>query len=211
MEQLSAGAKRVLEAAQSLFAEQGFDAVSISNIADRAGVSKANIYHHFSSKTELYYAVLKSACSASAELLSELDEQEESFESRLRQFARCHLKNLLENQDASNLVIREFLDEFANIKNEIFKGEFNEQDFDSNFGKLLDIIRAGQASGDLRQDINGAVMASLIISSNIMFLKSRDVLSRLPTSDFIVDPEQHSQTMIDILLHGALQQKSDSV
>lgn len=207
MEQLSAGAKKVLQAAQSLFAEQGFDAVSIANIADIAGVSKANIYHHFSSKTELYYAVLKSACSTSSELLGDLNENEASFDLKLGQFARCHLNSLLENSDASNLIIREFLEGFANVKDEIFNGEFDEQDFDSNFGKLLDIIRDGQDSGEIRPDINAAVMASLVISSNILFLKSRDVLSRLPTSDFIVDPAQHSAMVVDILLHGALHKK----
>ena len=51
---------RVLIAAEDLFATCGYDAVSISAIAERANVSKANIFHHFQSKRSLY--IIKSSC-----------------------------------------------------------------------------------------------------------------------------------------------------
>ena len=54
--------ERILEAAESLFSERGFDAVSMSDIAAAAGVCKANVFHHFTSKNELYIAVLRNAC-----------------------------------------------------------------------------------------------------------------------------------------------------
>jgi TetR/AcrR family transcriptional regulator len=56
------GAERILAAAEELFAKEGFDAVSMNAIADKAGVSKANVFHHFKSKNDLYLAVIKQAC-----------------------------------------------------------------------------------------------------------------------------------------------------
>ena len=46
----AAGELAILEAAERLFAQQGYDGVSMRTIAREAGVSKANIYHHFDSK-----------------------------------------------------------------------------------------------------------------------------------------------------------------
>ena len=45
----SAGEKAILDAAVQLFSEYGYDGVSMRRIAEAAGVSKSNIYHHFTS------------------------------------------------------------------------------------------------------------------------------------------------------------------
>ena len=48
---------RVLDAAVDLFATQGFDATSVSQVIDRAGLTKGGFYHHFASKDALLYEV----------------------------------------------------------------------------------------------------------------------------------------------------------
>src|SRR6516162_11781160 len=45
-------------AARELFAEQGFAATSRDQIAERAGVTRGALYHHFESKTALAAAVV---------------------------------------------------------------------------------------------------------------------------------------------------------
>jgi TetR/AcrR family transcriptional regulator len=47
----------VLQAAERLFAEQGFAATSMRDISSASGVSHPLIHHHFGSKEELYSAV----------------------------------------------------------------------------------------------------------------------------------------------------------
>jgi AcrR family transcriptional regulator len=49
----------ILDAARSAFAERGFHETSLESVAERAGVSKALLYEHFSSKRELYVAMLE--------------------------------------------------------------------------------------------------------------------------------------------------------
>lgn len=46
-----------LEAASSLFSEQGYDAASMQDIADLAGLHKSTLYHHFRSKDEILLAI----------------------------------------------------------------------------------------------------------------------------------------------------------
>ena len=49
--------QRILTAAVDLFADHGYDATSVSQVINRAGVAKGGFYHHFASKDELLYAV----------------------------------------------------------------------------------------------------------------------------------------------------------
>jgi AcrR family transcriptional regulator len=44
---------RILEVAEKLFAENGFDATSVDSIARAAGVNKALIYYHYKDKADL--------------------------------------------------------------------------------------------------------------------------------------------------------------
>jgi AcrR family transcriptional regulator len=51
--------QRIVRAAVTLFAEQGFDATSVSQVVARAGVAKGALYHHFASKDDLLYEVYR--------------------------------------------------------------------------------------------------------------------------------------------------------
>src|SRR3989304_9442427 len=87
---------RILAAAEALFAEHGFDAASMSAIAERAGVSKANIFHHFSSKNALYRAVLRHAIREVPRQLKHMSSHSGAVSADLAQFARGHLSSILE-------------------------------------------------------------------------------------------------------------------
>ena len=49
---------RLLEAGREALGSRGYDATSISEILDAAGVAKGALYHHFDTKTALFDAVL---------------------------------------------------------------------------------------------------------------------------------------------------------
>ena len=49
----------ILEAALELFSVQGFEATSISQIADAVGIRKASLYSHFGSKQEILDTLVK--------------------------------------------------------------------------------------------------------------------------------------------------------
>ncbi len=59
VENESKTATRILDVAERLFAERGFAAVSVREIAGHVGLNQASIYNHFSSKQALYEAVLE--------------------------------------------------------------------------------------------------------------------------------------------------------
>jgi AcrR family transcriptional regulator len=51
--------QRVIDAGLELFGERGYDATSIAEIGERAGVAKSVLYHYFGSKAKLYEAVVE--------------------------------------------------------------------------------------------------------------------------------------------------------
>lgn len=188
---------RILDAARRLFAEQGFDAVSMNAIAEAAEVSKANIFHHFKNKDDLYLAVLKTACASSCEHIERFGQAEGTFEQRLERYAAEHLNHILGNEEVTRLIQRDLLD------NGPQRGrQFAEQVFGQNFGRLVDILREGQLRGELRRDIDPAMVALMIIGTNLTFFQAREVFRHFPDVNFAESPETYSRMAMDIVLQG---------
>jgi AcrR family transcriptional regulator len=51
--------EKILEAAEELFARRGFAGVGLSEIAEAVGLGKSSLFHHFSTKAQLYAAVME--------------------------------------------------------------------------------------------------------------------------------------------------------
>jgi AcrR family transcriptional regulator len=49
---------QILKSAAKVFAEQGFDRASMTQLARECGISKANIYHYYDSKDAILYDIL---------------------------------------------------------------------------------------------------------------------------------------------------------
>ncbi len=188
---------RILRAAEQLFAEHGYDAVSMHSIAERAAVSKANVFHHFSSKESLYLAVLRHACEDSSERLYELGAESGPFAERLAAYAGSLLDNMLKHAQVQRLILRELLTD-----GERRGQEFAEKLFGENFARLVTVLRQGQARGELRTDVDPAMVATLLIGASVFFFEARDVLRHFRDVDFAADPARYSRMLIDILLRG---------
>ncbi len=195
--------QRILTAAEMLFGEQGFDAVSMNDIALRAGVSKANIFHHFSSKSTLYHAVLSNACKESRARIDQLESSDGTFAERLARFAAGHLQGILQHDNLSRLILRDVLENGPERSRELA-----EQVFGPNFAKLVEIIADGQARGELRQNVDPAMVAVMLIAANVYFFEARDLLRHFPAVSFAENPQQFSANMVEVLLNGILPQEA---
>ena len=82
--------------AASLFAKRGFDGVSIREIADAAGIMGPSLYHHFSSKNELYLEVHRAALDrVAASLAAAIEPLTDPWE-RLEAACAAHLASQLD-------------------------------------------------------------------------------------------------------------------
>ena len=65
--------RQILRAAQRLFAERPYSAVSVNDIADAAGVAKGLMHHYFGSKRDLYLEVVRAVAARPAVRLPDDD------------------------------------------------------------------------------------------------------------------------------------------
>jgi AcrR family transcriptional regulator len=63
--------ERLVVAAVDLFTDQGYDATTVAQIAERAGVTKSTFFRHFPDKRELLVAGQESLCQLLAEGIAE--------------------------------------------------------------------------------------------------------------------------------------------
>ncbi|SRR5579884_3179042 len=89
-EAAEASKKAILDAAEALFAEHGYDATSLQQISDQAGVTRGLPTYFFGSKEELYRAVLERtfALTLTHELIRLLREQARSSDTNPKEGLR---------------------------------------------------------------------------------------------------------------------------
>lgn len=197
--QRSETAERILLAAADLFAERGYESVSMNDIARQAGVSKANVFHHYTSKNDLYLTVVRRACTHSQERLAGLGNPQGTLSDRFHIYARGMLNDMLEEAQVSRLILRELL-----LDGEQRGPELAERVFGDNFARLVAVLREGQQQGVLRRDLDPAMAATVLIGANVFFFEARDVLRHFRDVSFADQPESYSRMLADILLKGIL-------
>ena len=63
--------QQILETAQRLFAEHGYDATSLQMIADEMGLTKAAVYYYFPAKVDIRYEIIRFGVERLSKLLDE--------------------------------------------------------------------------------------------------------------------------------------------
>jgi TetR/AcrR family transcriptional regulator len=200
----SSGELAILEAAECLFADKGFDAVSMSAIAKLANTSKPNIYHHFKNKDELYLSIMKKAVQRTSALLDALEDSPGTFRQRLTDFSAGHLENVLSHTRSSQLILREALSGNSERGREIAKHVVG-----TVFSRLIAMIQQGQQDSEFRKHIDPTLAAFLIVSANMFFFQAKPVIQQISEVQMPDDAATYSKGVMDILLNGLLQHGED--
>ncbi|KQX05048.1 MULTISPECIES: TetR/AcrR family transcriptional regulator [unclassified Leifsonia] len=96
----------VLDVAVAAFNEYGYDATSIAVLAERLGISKSAIYHHFPSKEALLESALDRALSALEGVLAASDAAAGSAADRLELVLRGAVHVLVDELPSVTLLLR---------------------------------------------------------------------------------------------------------
>lgn len=87
--------EHILKEAYAAFLSEGYAATSMSNIAARVGGSKATLYNYFSSKEELFAAVIDEKCRDFQGMFLEMDVETADFGKVLTQLGERMLHMML--------------------------------------------------------------------------------------------------------------------
>ena len=195
----STGEKAILDAAVELFSECGYDGVSMRQIAEAAGVSKSNIYHHFASKDALYLGILHGSAQHLSEIVEDLAEGDGDFQRRLRVFAEAHMEHLFANEMTLRLVLRE-----AFSGDEEKSRVVVDQVVGGIFKRMVAIFQAGQNAGIIRADLDPGLCATLLMGANLFFFQAQGMLRLIPEAGFAKDSTGFNRQMVDVMLNGML-------
>lgn len=89
---LAAPRERILEEAAKLFAHSGYDGSSVADLAAALGVSKAAIYHYFTTKQDIYDAIILAVLEGLTRHVGQALDQAASPAERLRAFMLGHAR-----------------------------------------------------------------------------------------------------------------------
>lgn len=195
---LASGARAILEAATIAFARAGFDSVSMADIAAQAGVSKANIFHHFKSKEALHQGVLKEACKGHAEFAESLLARTDMRSvDKLRALIHFDFADAFTNELATHLVVREVLNTGCCTGRDLVEPVFMR-----NFIAVVGIVRQGIENGELRADINPSASAMMMGGAVVLFFQNRHILDRFPGLGGNAGPEHYAELVCELMLGG---------
>ncbi|MBA3430503.1 MAG: TetR/AcrR family transcriptional regulator [Actinobacteria bacterium] len=171
--------EQLLDVGRALFAERGFEAASIEEIAHRAKITKPVIYEHFSGKEGLYAVIVDREVQR---LLGRITEALDATEprARLEQAAVAFLSYIEEEQDGFRILVRDspvasssgtlasLIGDMASQVEYIFVNEFKERDFNPKLAPLYShalvgmVALVGQWWLDVRKPSRDQVGAHLV-------------------------------------------------
>lgn len=194
------GATQVLSAARALFAEHGVDGVSMQDIATRAGVSKANIFHHYANKEALHIAVLRDCVGTSSVSIEELIASPEPFEQRFLKLMQGEIADMLADESATRLVVRE-----VSQGNPERAKHIAQQIFSDTMKERIAFFADAKARGELAEGIDPIIGDMLLGACCMFYFSCGRLCQHLGESIGFTPPatpEAFARAVCRVLTHG---------
>ena len=163
---------QILDAAERLFARQGFDPTTIKAIGGEAGLNPALLYYYFRSKEELYRAVLQRVVGGLVERGRAGLDGARSPEQAIRALVGAQVEFLLTRPNAPKLFVREMVDHDARHAESVIL-----QVAAGLFQRLCGVIEEGQRTGVFRADVEPRFAAVSTVAQVVYFMIARPAVA----------------------------------
>lgn len=146
--------QQVLEVAVRLFNEQGYDATSVADLAQRLGLTKSALYHHFDSKEQLLAIALETALGGLEAVLEAAHAREATASARLEEVIAGAVRVLIDELPSVTLLLR------LRGNSEVELAALaRRRAFDHG---VTSLVVVAQAEGRVRPDLDPAIATRLI-------------------------------------------------
>jgi AcrR family transcriptional regulator len=139
--EVSGRREQILQAAQKLFADQGFRETNLNDVATQLGFRRQAVYHYFATKEEILYELINRAgqaveASAKPTFDSDLPPVE-----KLAEIVRNHARQILTNVDIFRIQFSELSKLSGN------RADMLRRDMSTYVRRIANVIEAGQKDG----------------------------------------------------------------
>ena len=150
---------KILLAATNLFGEQGFGRTTISQIANKAGVTPGCVYKHFQRKEDIYYYIPAYQIKTSLPTIEEALFGIQGALNQLRKFLWDYVREMTQDREWAKMIFLQLKTSQHFMQTESYK------EVQVFYQKIIDIIRTGQKSGEIDPDINPYFARVLVLGS----------------------------------------------
>jgi len=164
---------RVLQVAQTLFAERGYRGTSLRDIAKRIGIKAPSLLHHFPSKQQLYLAVLDRMFQSIEDAANAIAWAREDRQAQMRQAITDAIDFMVARPDFVRLLWMEMADE-SGVGRQVLKRRLPPL-----FSTAVNFIFRGQREGQFRAEVEPNHFMWSLQSITIGFFNTAAVLKRL--------------------------------
>lgn len=153
--------RKILDTAERLFIEKGYDHTSLQEIIDETGLSKGAIYHHFTSKEDIFYFVCDRIGQRNAEVLSRV--RDDGSLSGLEKLKAIFKVSMHPDRQAKMFCMMPYL-----MDNHKFLATEMRSIFKEVVPQFMEpIIRQGIADGSIRTDHPKELAEAMLLLSDI--------------------------------------------
>jgi AcrR family transcriptional regulator len=145
----SAVRERILEQAALLFVDHGYHGLSMREIAEAVGVSKAGLYYHFADKEQLFVAVLNRCMDILEAALDAALPTQGSSQIGISEAIRGVLYAIFTQPPEQRALMRLASSELGHLSTEA-REQFGKRYYRQFIGRIEATIRQGIALGELR-------------------------------------------------------------
>lgn len=194
-DKVEAKRRRILAAAEELFAKRRFHEITLDDVIRVAGVGKGTVYAHFKDKDDLFFHVATQGFDELCALLGKTVSKEESFEKQIRSACAAISAFFRERRPWLRMIQSEDM--------RITSGEGRMRTLWIEKRKRMvsvvaEIIRKGVEEGAVRGDVEPDVLANFLFG--ILRTRARFFAD--------LDPETGLALVIDLFLNGAVARPS---
>ena len=184
--------RQILQAAVRTFAERGYHAARVSDIAKEAGVAYGLVYHYYESKETLLEAIFKETWGAMLDTVRAVEQLDEPASERVRKVTEIILRTWKRDPDLVRVLVRE-VTRSARVQEEA-------EEIDLAYQALQRIVEQGQKNGEFRTDLDARVTATIWYGALEEVLTGW-AFGQLPDRDDDVTRAEHTVTE---LVNGGL-------
>ncbi|MHA2031371.1 MAG: TetR/AcrR family transcriptional regulator [Candidatus Kariarchaeaceae archaeon] len=187
--------KKILEAAEYLFAEKGYNGTSVNDIVEKSGQSKGAIYNHFENKERLFLALLDTQTNIGLKQLRELFSEKDSTVQKIKKVLDVTMDNSCDCPSETGRMQIEFMIAASRIES-ITKEMQNRNKTIQLF--ITELIDEGIKKGEFKPEIDSKSLASLL------FATLEGLGLEYATLGIEFDADRLKATFMDLILKGIL-------